>query len=129
MWVMPMEMKKINGTPWHIGYVTKKDERRDKRRCRFYVAKEDKCIHYAGKCFGSAHCKKYDTSERTISFRESNALSMPPASIKPGETIQHKQFGTGKVIKVEQNRVTVLFGTNEKILDWLFCIKNKLISV
>lgn len=70
---MPLEMKKINGTPWHIGYITKTDERRDKRRCIYYVKKDNSCFRIAGKCIGSSHCKQY--AEKNQDKAKSKAIT------------------------------------------------------
>lgn len=49
----------LAGTPWHVGYVTKKedDPRRDKRKCLYYT--DGHCSDRFGQCIGSSHCAHY----------------------------------------------------------------------
>ena len=52
-----MSYNKINGTPWHVGPLRKKDERRHKSRCKYH--KQGNSCGYFGKCIGSARCEYY----------------------------------------------------------------------
>ena len=51
--------------------------------------------------------------------------------IKVGDHINHKVYGSGKIKKIENNRITVKFDKfmTSKILDLDYCISNKLIQV
>lgn len=51
---MPSRMQ---GTPWHIGYVKAKDERRHRSRCIYFIPKHG--CRLIGNCCGSSHCEKY----------------------------------------------------------------------
>lgn len=53
------DLKRMSGTPWHVGYVRKEetDPRRDKRVCLYYT--DGYCSYRLGKCIGSSHCKGY----------------------------------------------------------------------
>ena len=50
---------KLQGTPWHVGYVTKKenDPRRHRSRCYYYQT--DGSCFWHKHCIGSAHCSEY----------------------------------------------------------------------
>lgn len=52
------------GTPSHIDYLRKKDDRRHKSKCIYYNKQDKKChcvdcITYTFKCAGSGHCDRY----------------------------------------------------------------------
>lgn len=51
--------KHISGTPWHVGFITKKsdDPRRDKRLCVHFC--KNYCKARNGECIGSSHCPIY----------------------------------------------------------------------
>lgn len=54
-----MNLSKMSGTPWHIGFL-KKDEddtRRHKARCAYY--EKGHCSTRFSGCIGSAHCSQY----------------------------------------------------------------------
>lgn len=56
-----MSYNKINGTPWHVGTLKMKDDRRHKSRCKYY--NPNNSCGYFEKCIGSSHCQYY--RERT----------------------------------------------------------------
>lgn len=51
---------RLQGTPWHVGYVTKKenDPRRHRSRCAHY--RTDGSCRFHSHCIGSAHCADYE---------------------------------------------------------------------
>lgn len=59
-----MDKYSMQGTSWHVGYVSKEDSdpRRHKSRCAFYfdgVCYCGKYRLYSKKCEGSSHCEHY----------------------------------------------------------------------
>ena len=54
-----MGYNKIQGTPWHVGYVLKKeeDQKHDKRSCEYYLG-NDEC-EKKGRCIGGRYCLEY----------------------------------------------------------------------
>ena len=56
------------GTPSHIDFLHKSDDRRHKSRCIYYDKTDKKChcgtcITYKLKCAGSGHCPEYREKE------------------------------------------------------------------
>lgn len=56
------------GTPSHIDFLKKNDERRHKSRCIYYDKSDkkchcSKCCTYLLKCIGASHCKEYREKE------------------------------------------------------------------
>lgn len=49
--------RRMQGSPWHIGYVKAKGERRHRSRCIYFIPKYG--CQLVGNCFGSSHCGKY----------------------------------------------------------------------
>ena len=54
----------ISGEPWHVEYLRMEgtDERRDKRRCKFFN-KGNYCKKHIERCIGSSHCDDYQEKE------------------------------------------------------------------
>lgn len=48
---------RMTGSPWHIGYVKAKGERRHRSRCIYFISKQG--CRLIGSCWGSSHCTKY----------------------------------------------------------------------
>lgn len=57
-----MGVNKMTGIAWHTERMHRKegDERRDKRKCKFYEKSTGKCKNIYRKCIGSAHCNYYE---------------------------------------------------------------------
>lgn len=52
------------GTPSHIDFLRKNDDRRHKSKCIYYNKSDKKChclkcVSYLLKCVGSSHCMEY----------------------------------------------------------------------
>ena len=64
---MAKQYKKLSddiGTPAHIDFLRKNDDRRHKSRCIYYDKSDKKChcadcVSFMVKCSGSAHCWNY----------------------------------------------------------------------
>ena len=56
-----MKVGRMTGTPWHIERVHRSegDDRRHKKRCKFYKYESNYCSYRCIKCIGSAHCGEY----------------------------------------------------------------------
>lgn len=79
-----MGFQKINGTPWHVGYVTINDDKRHKSRCRYYVFGSNECSRYNEKCRGSSHCKTYDElSAKELYHKRQKAQASRKKTKKP----------------------------------------------
>ena len=54
-------MKRLQGTPWQIGYISMSDadKRRHRSRCYYYDRKTKRCLWRCGRCAGASHCPAY----------------------------------------------------------------------
>ncbi len=55
--------RRMQGTPWHIGYVKASDDRRHRSRCIYFIPKRG--CKLIGNCCGSSHCEKYKEEQDT----------------------------------------------------------------
>lgn len=115
-----MSNYKINGTPWHVGTIRKKDERRHKSRCKYH--KQDNSCGYFGKCIGSARCVYYrekiieEQNRNTEEILKKNKNqdeknSLEEAKAKNNKKINRKYF-------IEGDSFTLLNKKDGKIINY-----------
>ncbi len=63
-----MGVRHMQGTPAYIETLHRKDEKRHRSKCVYYVSDTNRCIYQSTKCVGSAHCDFYKTGKKPSSF-------------------------------------------------------------
>ena len=124
------QKENLSGFPWHIGYVTMDDfdERRDKRRCIYYVdeskEKDNGCVdakinycRIAGvRCKGSSHCGNYKEVGEKVKVPEKSKprfLVSIPCSIPLCTEIITKDGKHGVFVKYEEKMMVICVNGNE----------------
>ena len=127
------DFKKINGTPWHIGTISmsEDDERRHRNWCVYFRKDDVYCYKRKSKCIGSAHCDYYkeDPVEAATRHKDEFEESGNKPKIKIdvmnierqknqlnsliGSYVEHSFYGDGKVVSVEEGKVTIAFDNGE----------------
>ena len=121
-----MDTRRINGTPWHIGYVKSKDDRkRSKNRCIHFDEETHTCEFNDEPCHSTVYCPRYkdDGSDgdagkhkREVQYeRHEHSTSLPKmisyykTNYGEGKYIHHKQLGSGVIEKlvIKDDKVTI----------------------
>lgn len=140
------KVSEMTGTPWHTEYLKKaeNDERRDKRKCCYY-RDDHYCAHLCAKCISSTGCIYYEEvdegkyvtkkkhrreerKERTKTGHFKTAEDEGLALFPIGSIVKHKQYGEGKVVRIENGEITVSFIGAEKTYSLSDVYRNKLLE-
>lgn len=125
-----MGVSGMTGTPWHKERATRNgDERRHRTHCKHYNHETKRCAVKFIKCFGSAHCDRYERKRpsrdsNTSNNNRKNRHSLPLATssnrcscsnsliknyYQIGDRILHKEYGNGVVRDFIDDSVTLAF--------------------
>ena len=85
-----MGISELTGSPWHITCLKKKDDRRHKSYCIYYVRSTKFCKKIKNQCFGSMNCEWYSTSPNSKKLVDQPKESPTPLSNK--EKIESKKW-------------------------------------
>ena len=138
------KVSEMTGTPWHTEYLKKaeNDERRDKRKCCYY-RDDHYCAHLCAKCISSTGCIYYEEvdegkyvtkkkhrreerKERTKTGHFKTAEDEGLALFPIGSIVKHKQYGEGKVVRIENGEITVSFDDKNRTYTLSDVYRNKL---
>ena len=126
------QKENLTGFSWHIGYLKMDDfdERRDKRRCVYYVDeskekdKDKYCadikVNYcriAGvRCKGSSHCGNYkevgEKPDKSV-YKPTRVIASIPCSIPMATEIHTKDKKVGFLVKYKDKTLTLLINGKE----------------
>lgn len=133
----------MTGRPWHKEYLKRgeDDNKRDKRRCQYYDAKNNYCTHLCVKCTSSTSCKYYlETDKKHHSsgkhperkghsnYEEYKKVTDAEglATFPIGSLVRHKKYGEGKVICINNGSMTILFADTKMEYDLGDVLRNRL---
>lgn len=143
-----MSVSRMTGTPWHIETLgTGQGRTRHRSRCKHYISETKSCT-LGSRCSGSAHCSFYEElpekkTKKTVAGGKKNKnvkKSDPPKfpiskkytldGVKKekcpypiGCSVRSTLYGTGVIVDVDQNKVSVRFGGFVKKFSYPECLK------
>ena len=117
------DMKKIQGTPWHVEVLGRNegDERRHRSRCVHYDVNTKMCTYRDSWCFGSRHCDWYKEFQKTAQTTSTPMRSEPAKRYMP-DTFANNQLIHQAYLSLQ--RILV----NERELS-VFCEINKVLML
>jgi len=139
-----------------IGYLQAKDERRDKRRCKYHEA-EDFCGYYQRKCSGSTYCEVYvdvprrnykkgqvDIRKAIEEYRESQKKEkkevlvskavyqgkiLEKSTLAVGQKVRHKKLGEGLILTTGEKGILIKFQDSKvRVFQYLYCLTNEMLE-
>ena len=108
----------MTGTPWHRETLSSKEPRQDRRRCKYYIKKDDYCRLRSGQCWGGRYCTEYVAKEnkKKITNEKNKVNITTDKTIKPSipQKVEKKKVVADR-FKV--NRGKILKAYREHLLD------------
>lgn len=106
--------RRMQGSPWHIGYVKANDDRRHRSRCIYFIPKHG--CQLIGNCCGSSHCSKYKKSlhEKRATKIKNTSETYQPKTKSATHLIKNK---VNKNKSVKQNIKGIKVGDTVELLD------------